>query len=96
MRIAPVTIVWYVQPAAVDEQAERVREVTRAGAMGFGGPEGRMKALEDDPDGGGRAAGEGVESPPAEDAAASVDPSPATEADDPPASISEQDIPGLT
>ncbi|MFQ5453396.1 MAG: cation:proton antiporter, partial [Candidatus Zixiibacteriota bacterium] len=44
VKIAPVTIVWYVQPAAVDDQSERLREVARAGAMGFGGPEGRMKA----------------------------------------------------
>lgn len=47
VRIAPVTIVWYVQPGAVDDQSERLREVTRAGAMGFGGAEGRMKALEE-------------------------------------------------
>jgi nitroreductase len=47
LKIAPVVIVWYVQPAAVDDQAERVRAVTRAGAMGFGGPEARMKALEE-------------------------------------------------
>lgn len=47
LKIAPVTIVWYVQPAAVDDQSERLREVTRAGAMGFGGPEARMKALEE-------------------------------------------------
>ena len=47
IKIAPVTIVWYVQPEAVDEQADRLREVTRAGAMGFGGPEERMKALEE-------------------------------------------------
>jgi nitroreductase len=46
LKIAPVTIVWYVQPAAVDEQSDRLREVTRAGAMGFGGPEARMEALE--------------------------------------------------
>jgi len=46
LKIAPVVIVWYVQPSAVDEQGDRVREVTRAGAMGFGGLENRMKALE--------------------------------------------------
>jgi len=46
LKIAPVTIVWYVQPSAVDEQSDRLREVTRAGAMGFGGPEARMEALE--------------------------------------------------
>ena len=47
IKIAPVTIVWYLQPKAVDEQSDRLREVTRAGAMGFGGPEARMKALEE-------------------------------------------------
>jgi len=47
LKIAPVIIVWYVQPAAVDDQADRVRAVTAAGAMGFGGLEARMKALEE-------------------------------------------------
>jgi nitroreductase len=47
LKIAPVTIVWYVQPAAVDDQADRVRAITAAGAMGFGGKEARMKALEE-------------------------------------------------
>jgi nitroreductase len=47
LRIAPVTIVWYVQPAAVDEQPDRLRAVTEAGAMGFGGRDARMKALEE-------------------------------------------------
>jgi nitroreductase len=47
IKIAPVTIVWYLSTEAVDDQSERLREVTRAGAMGFGGPEGRMKALEE-------------------------------------------------
>jgi nitroreductase len=47
LKIAPVIIVWYVQPDAVDDQADRLRAITRAGAMGFGGPEARMKALEE-------------------------------------------------
>lgn len=47
IKIAPVTIVWYLSTDAVDEQSDRLREVTRAGAMGFGGPENRMKALEE-------------------------------------------------
>jgi nitroreductase len=47
LKVAPVIIVWYVQPNAVDDQADRVRAVTRAGAMGFGGLENRMKALEE-------------------------------------------------
>ena len=47
IKLAPVTIVWYVQPNAVDEQSDRLREITAAGAMGFGGKEARMKALEE-------------------------------------------------
>jgi nitroreductase len=47
LKIAPVTIVWYIQPDAVDEQADRVRAITEVGAMGFGGKEARMKALEE-------------------------------------------------
>jgi len=43
---APVTIVWYVQPSAVDEQFDRLREITKVGAQGFGGYEKRMHALE--------------------------------------------------
>ena len=43
---APVTICWYVQPAAVDGQADRLREITAKGAQGFGGYEARMDALE--------------------------------------------------
>ncbi|RLA01686.1 MAG: hypothetical protein DRQ47_07770, partial [Gammaproteobacteria bacterium] len=43
---APVTIVWYIQPAAVDDQADRLREITSKGAQGFGGYDVRMEALE--------------------------------------------------
>ena len=46
IQLAPVTIVWYVQPSAVDHQADRLRAVTEAGAMGFGGRKARMEALE--------------------------------------------------
>jgi nitroreductase len=46
LKLAPVTIVWYVQPDAVDGQADRLRAVTKAGAMGFGGSKARMEALE--------------------------------------------------
>jgi len=44
IRIAPVVIVWYVETAAVDEQADRLRELLKAGALGFG--EGKEEALE--------------------------------------------------
>jgi nitroreductase len=45
IRLAPVVIVWYVDVSAVDEQADRLRELLRAGALGFG--EGKEKALEE-------------------------------------------------
>lgn len=44
IRIAPVVIVWYVETAAVDEQPDRLRELLRAGALGFG--EDKEAALE--------------------------------------------------
>jgi len=45
IRLAPVVIVWYLDTSAVDEQSERLRELLRAGALGFG--EGKEKALEE-------------------------------------------------
>ena len=45
IRLAPVVIVWYLDTAAVDEQADRLRELLDAGALGFG--EGKKKALEE-------------------------------------------------
>jgi len=45
IRIAPVVIVWYVETAAVDEQADRLRELLKAGALGFG--DGKEQALEE-------------------------------------------------
>jgi len=45
IRAAPVVIVWYVETAAVDEQSSRLRELLKAGALGFG--EGKEKALEE-------------------------------------------------
>lgn len=45
IRLAPVVIVWYLDTAAVDEQADRLRELLGAGALGFG--EGKEKALEE-------------------------------------------------
>ena len=46
IRLAPVIIVWYLDTAAVDEQADRLRELLKAGALGFG--EGKEKALEEE------------------------------------------------
>ena len=45
IRLAPVTIVWFLDTAAVDVQADRLRELCKAGALGYG--EGREKALEE-------------------------------------------------
>jgi len=42
--LAPVVIVWYLETAAVDEQADRLRELLDAGALGFG--EGKRDELE--------------------------------------------------
>ena len=36
LRIAPVIIVWYCDPGAVDEQGDRLRELMGVGALGFG------------------------------------------------------------
>jgi len=36
IRLAPVVIVWYLETAAVDEQSDRLRELLKAGALGFG------------------------------------------------------------
>lgn len=44
IRLAPVVIVWYLDTAAVDEQADRLRELLAAGALGFGA--GKQEALE--------------------------------------------------
>jgi nitroreductase len=45
IRLAPVSIVWYLETAAVDVQSDRLRELCRAGALGYG--EGKEKALEE-------------------------------------------------
>ena len=45
IRAAPVVIVWYVETSAVDEQSDRLRELLKAGALGFG--EGKEQALEE-------------------------------------------------
>ncbi len=44
IRLAPVVIVWYLETAAVDEQSDRLRQLLKAGALGFG--EGKAEALE--------------------------------------------------
>jgi len=44
IRNAPVVIVWYLETAAVDEQSDRLRELMKVGALGFG--EGKEEALE--------------------------------------------------
>ena len=46
LRLAPVTIVWYIEPGAVDEQGDRLHELMDVGALGFGGLEARRKALD--------------------------------------------------
>jgi len=45
IRLAPVSIVWFLDTAAVDVQADRLRELCKAGALGYG--EGKEKALEE-------------------------------------------------
>lgn len=43
---APVMIVWFLETAAIDVQADRLRELLKAGALGYG--EGKEKALEEE------------------------------------------------
>jgi nitroreductase len=45
IRLAPVVIVWFIDTAAVDDQSNRLRELCKAGALGYG--EGKEKALEE-------------------------------------------------
>lgn len=44
IRLAPVVIVWYLDTSAIDDQANRLRELLAAGALGLG--EGKKDALE--------------------------------------------------
>ena len=44
IRLAPVVIVWYLETAAVDEQSDRLRQLLKVGALGFG--DGKEAALE--------------------------------------------------
>ncbi|MDH5670529.1 MAG: nitroreductase family protein [Myxococcales bacterium] len=46
IRIAPVILVWYLDPNAVDVQGDRLRELLDAGALGFGPKKERVEALE--------------------------------------------------
>jgi nitroreductase len=48
LRIAPVVIVWYVDPQAVDEQSDRLRELVNRSVMGFGDAETRRRGLEEE------------------------------------------------
>jgi len=45
IRLAPVVIIWYLDTCAVDEQSDRLRELLKVGALGFG--EDKEKALEE-------------------------------------------------
>lgn len=45
IQLAPVSIVWFLDTGAVDVQADRLRELCDAGALGFG--EGKEKAIEE-------------------------------------------------
>lgn len=36
LRLAPVVIVWYCNPEAVEEQGDRLRQLMDVGALGFG------------------------------------------------------------
>ena len=44
IRLAPVSIVWYLDTGAIDVQADRIRELCKVGALGFG--EGKEDAIE--------------------------------------------------
>ena len=47
VKIAPVVIVWYLDPDMLDEQADRLRELLSIGALGFGDEETKRKGLEE-------------------------------------------------
>jgi nitroreductase len=47
IKLAPVVIVWYVDPGMVDDQSNRLRELMAAGAVGFGDEETKRKGLEE-------------------------------------------------
>ncbi|MCP5066545.1 MAG: hypothetical protein GY946_08250 [bacterium] len=45
IRLAPVSIIWYLETAAIDSQSDRLRELVEVGALGYG--DGKEKALEE-------------------------------------------------
>ena len=47
IKVAPVVIVWYLDPNMVDEQSDRLRELLDVGALGFGDEETKRKGLEE-------------------------------------------------
>jgi len=47
VKIAPVVIVWYLDPDMLDEQSDRLRELLKIGALGFGDEETKRKGLEE-------------------------------------------------
>ncbi len=47
IRKAPVVIVWYCDPSAVDEQGDRLHELLDAGALGFGDKAEKRKAMDE-------------------------------------------------
>lgn len=47
VKIAPVVIFWYLETDAVMDQANRLRELVKTGAMGFGKVEESLKGLEE-------------------------------------------------
>ncbi|MCB1684048.1 MAG: nitroreductase family protein [Pseudomonadales bacterium] len=46
VKIAPVVIVWYIDPNMLDEQSDRLRELLDIGALGFGDRETKVNGLE--------------------------------------------------
>lgn len=46
LKIAPVIIIWYIDPGMVDEQSDRLRELVDVGALGFGDKKTKRDGLE--------------------------------------------------
>jgi nitroreductase len=47
VKVAPVVIIWYIDPEMVEEQSDRLRQLIDVGALGFGTKEERTKAVEE-------------------------------------------------
>jgi len=45
IRLAPVSIIWFLETAAVDQQSDRLLELCRVGALGYG--EGKEEAIKE-------------------------------------------------